>query len=72
MLEHKPMLIAGKDVPGEEGIAPLVSVNPATGETNHEIAAAGPRTVDEAVHGGEEVDRNGLGVEHASPCVSYR
>ncbi len=49
MLERKPLLIAGNDVQGEQGIAPLVSVNPATGTTNYEVAAAGPRAVDDAV-----------------------
>jgi len=57
MLEHKPMLIAGQDAPGEQGIAPLVSVNPATGETNHEVAAAGPRTVDEAVRNAAQASK---------------
>ncbi|WP_406623564.1 aldehyde dehydrogenase [Acidovorax sp. SDU_ACID1] len=59
MLEHKPMLIAGQDAPGEQGIAPLVSVNPATGETNHEVAAAGPRTVDEAVRNAAQASKAG-------------
>lgn len=59
MLEHKPMLIAGQDAPGEQGIAPLVSVNPATGETNHEVAAAGPRTVDEAVRNAAQAGKAG-------------
>lgn len=49
MLERKPMLIAGKDAPGEEGVAPLVSINPATGDANYEVAAGGGRSVDEAV-----------------------
>lgn len=59
MLEHKPMLIAGKDAPGEDGIAPLVSVNPATGATNHEVAAAGPRAVDEAVRSAAQACKAG-------------
>ena len=58
MLEHKPMLIAGKDAPGEQGIAPLVSVNPATGEMNHEVAAAGPRSVDEAVRNAAQAGKS--------------
>ncbi|ABM57838.1 aldehyde dehydrogenase [Verminephrobacter eiseniae] len=49
MPEPKPMLIAGADVPCEAGIAPLLSINPATGQTNYEVAAAGPETVDFAV-----------------------
>ncbi|QKD42418.1 aldehyde dehydrogenase [Alicycliphilus denitrificans] len=59
MLEHKPMLIAGKDAPGEDGIAPLVSVNPATGATNHEVAAAGPRAVGEAVRSAAQACKAG-------------
>src|SRR6218665_3987634 len=47
--ERKPMLIAGADSPFEAGIAPLLSINPATGQTNYEVAAAGPETVDFAV-----------------------
>src|SRR6218665_2582035 len=47
--EPKPMLIAGADAPCEAGIAPLLSINPATGQTNYEVAAAGPETVDFAV-----------------------
>src|SRR6218665_3554549 len=47
--EPKPMLIAGADAPCEAGIAPLLSINPAPGQTNYEVAAAGPETVDFAV-----------------------
>ncbi|ART56578.1 aldehyde dehydrogenase [Acidovorax carolinensis] len=49
MHEAKPMLIGGEDVPGEVGIPPLKSVNPATGEVNYEVAAAGADAVDRAV-----------------------
>lgn len=49
MHEAKPMLIGGEDVPGEAGVKPLKSVNPATGEINYEVAAAGPNAVDRAV-----------------------
>ncbi len=49
MLELKPMLIGGREVAGEDGVAPLTSVNPATGAPNWDVAAAGPRTIDDAV-----------------------
>lgn len=49
MQEAKPMLIGGEDVPGEAGVQPLKSVNPATGEINYEVAAAGANAVDRAV-----------------------
>ncbi len=55
-MEHKPkpMLIGGQAVDGEAGIAPLISMNPATGETNHEVAAAGSRLADRAVNNAHE------------------
>jgi betaine-aldehyde dehydrogenase len=45
----KKMLIGGEMVCGDEGIANLVSINPATGDVNHEIEAAGATRVDDAV-----------------------
>lgn len=63
MLERKPMLIAGEDVPGEEGIAPLTSINPATGQTNHEVAAAGPSAVDHAVRNAAQASQARAWVE---------
>lgn len=57
MLEYKPMLIAGKDVRGDEDITPLTPINPATGETNYEVAAAGPRSADEAVRGAAQASK---------------
>lgn len=63
MLERKPMLIAGKDVLGDEDIAPLTSINPATGETNHEVAAAGPRAVDDAVRNAAQASKAKAWVE---------
>ncbi|MDR0201967.1 MAG: aldehyde dehydrogenase [Delftia acidovorans] len=49
MTHPHPLLIAGQDRGGEQGIAALLSVNPATGTPNHEVAAAGAALVDEAV-----------------------
>lgn len=49
MHETKSMFIGGEDVPGEAGIKPLKSVNPATGKVNYEVAAAGPVAADRAV-----------------------
>lgn len=43
----KPMLIGGERV--ASGGEPLVSINPANGETNHAVCAAGAREVDRAV-----------------------
>lgn len=43
------MLIGGKNVAGESGIAPLVCVNPATGLTSYEVAAGGGVSADQAV-----------------------
>src|SRR6218665_4096140 len=55
--EPKAMLIAGADAPCEAGIAPLLSINPATGQTNYEVAAAGPETVDFAERDGAMLAR---------------
>jgi betaine-aldehyde dehydrogenase len=48
MTQIHPMLIGGQDVSSD--IAPIVSVNPATGKENHRVAAAGAADVDHAVH----------------------
>ena len=48
-LNQKDMWVGGKRVACEAGVAPLVSVNPATGATNYEVAAAGAATADLAV-----------------------
>jgi betaine-aldehyde dehydrogenase len=57
MMHPHPLLIAGQDGPGEAGQAPLASVNPATGAVNHEVAAAGPALVDEAVRNASQAVR---------------
>ena len=49
MQAPKPMLIGGQTIPGDAATAPLVSVNPADGRVNHEVAAAGADAVDRAV-----------------------
>lgn len=45
----RPMLIGGEWLPGTGGLAPLESVNPATGQLNHRVAAAGASEVEAAV-----------------------
>ena len=45
----KPMLIGGQLIAGDAATAPLVSVNPADGRVNHEVAAGGADAVDRAV-----------------------
>lgn len=57
MHTEKPMLIGGEDVPGEAGIQPLTSVNPAIGVINYEVAAAGAETVDRAVRNATQAFR---------------
>jgi betaine-aldehyde dehydrogenase len=49
MSGFKKMWIGGESVAGEQGVEPIVSINPATGEINHEVAAAGTAAVDAAV-----------------------
>ena len=49
MTKRKAMFIAGKEAHSESGLEPLLSINPATGETNYEVDAAGDAEVDEAV-----------------------
>ncbi len=51
------MWIAGEAVDGEAGVAPLVSVNPATGEVNHTVAAAGASAADAAVRNAHDAVR---------------
>ena len=51
------MWIAGEAVDGEAGVAPLVSVNPATGEVNHTVAAAGASAADAAVRNAHDAAR---------------
>ena len=50
----KPMLIGGQMISGDAATAPLVSVNPADGRVNHEVAAAGADAVDRAVRNAAE------------------
>lgn len=52
------MWIGGQTADGEAGVAPLVSVNPATGETNHTVAAAGAQTTDAAVRNAHDAARD--------------
>lgn len=54
---RKKMWIGGQAVDGDAGIAPLVSVNPATGSVNYEVAAAGAAAADTAVHNADEAVR---------------
>ena len=49
MSDQKRLWIGGEAVAGEPGVPSLESINPATGETNHEVAAAGEGLVDAAV-----------------------
>jgi betaine-aldehyde dehydrogenase len=44
----RPLLIGGEFRPGR-GTVPLDSINPATGQLNHRVAAAGPADVSDAV-----------------------
>ncbi len=57
MHERKRLLIGGDEARGEPGEPPLVSVNPATGEVNHEVEAAGSATVDAAAHDADRAAR---------------
>ena len=57
MPERKRLLISGVEVEGEQGGPPLVSVNPATGEVNHEVDAAGSATVDAATRDADRAAR---------------
>ena len=54
----KKMWIGGQAVDGDAGVAPLVSVNPATGEVNYEVAAAGAKAADTAVRVADEAARD--------------
>jgi len=56
-IELKKMLIGGQEVLGEDGTPPLVSINPATGHINHEVASAGARSVSAAVDNADEAAR---------------
>lgn len=47
MTQLHPMLIGGQEVSSD--IAPIISINPATGKENHRVAAAGPEEVNRAV-----------------------
>lgn len=49
MTDSKRLWIGGEAREGEAGVPPIVSINPATGQTNHAVAAAGEALVDEAV-----------------------
>lgn len=55
--KRKKLWIDGHAVEGEAGVSPLVSVNPATGEVNHEVAAAGAAAADEAVRSADAAAR---------------
>ena len=54
----KKMWIGGQAVDGDAGVAPLVSENPATGEVNYEVAAAGAKAADTAVRVADEAARD--------------
>lgn len=54
---RKKMWIGGQAADGDRDIAPLVSVNPATGAVNYEVAAAGAATADAAVRNADEAVR---------------
>ena len=54
----KKMWIGGQAVDGDAGVAPLVSVNPASGEVNYEVAAAGAKAADMAVKVADEAARD--------------
>lgn len=55
--KQKKLWIDGQSVDGDAGVAPLVSVNPATGEVNHEVAAAGAAAADAAVRNADDAAR---------------
>lgn len=55
---RKKLWINGQAVDGESGIAPLVSVNPANGAVNYEVATAGSTLVDAAVRNAEDAVRS--------------
>ncbi len=52
--QDTPMLIGGQPLPGETGVEPLESVNPATGQINHRVAAAGRQAAELAVRNAAE------------------
>ncbi|MET0335243.1 MAG: aldehyde dehydrogenase [Rhizobacter sp.] len=54
----RPMLIGGEFVPGSHAVPPLDSVNPATGQLNHRVAAAGAAEVDAAVAAATQAARS--------------
>ncbi|QNP50557.1 aldehyde dehydrogenase [Diaphorobacter aerolatus] len=54
----KKMWVGGQAVDGDVGVAPLVSVNPATGQVNYEVAAAGAKAADAAVKVADEAARD--------------
>ena len=58
--QFKNMWVGGEEMDGEPGVAPLVSTNPATGEVNFEVAAAGTQAADTAVRNAHQAatDRN--------------
>ncbi|MFZ2856997.1 aldehyde dehydrogenase [Acidovorax sp.] len=55
--KQKKLWIDGQEVDGDAGVAPLVSINPATGAVNHEVAAAGSAAADAAVRSADEAAR---------------
>ncbi|WP_353233642.1 aldehyde dehydrogenase [Diaphorobacter ruginosibacter] len=59
MTTHTPkkLWIGGQAVDGEAAVAPLVSINPATGAVNYEVAAAGAALADAAVRNADDAAR---------------
>lgn len=57
MSDLKKMWIGGEERAGDAGIDPIVSTNPATGEENHRVAAAGAVAVDAAVRSADAAAR---------------
>lgn len=57
-IKRKKLWIDGQPVDGETGVAPLVSVNPANGFVNYEVAAAGMALTDAAVRNADEAVRS--------------
>lgn len=55
---RKKLWIDGQAVDGESGITPLVSVNPANGAVNYEVAAAGSTLADAAVRNADDAVRS--------------
>jgi betaine-aldehyde dehydrogenase len=54
----RPLLIGGEFRPGRGTVPPLESINPATGQLNHRVAAAGADEVNDAVAVATEASRH--------------